>query len=513
MSVNVAWQELVSAALVGTDRRMPTMPSVAGVLGDALSSVDSGGSPAGSVLDAAALLTGHRRAGVLPITGLAQPESAPAEDRPEAPAVATRRLAGLLDGGRYSPWIGESPFRSRIDLLPEWLSLASDRGLRAPAELLPALLDLARAESALRLAVVKVGGHRAVWLAGQHREWRYLLDTAAHSTDSPDPAIWETGSPGQRAGYLAALRRSDPDAAGQLLADTWTKEPAEDRARFLGLLQDGLAAADEPFCERALDDRSQRVRETASRLLAQLPGSALRRRMAARAVGLVQVRRAAPRVSLAVTPPDSCDEAMRRDGIAVKPPPGTGERAWWLEQVIARTALDTWTSEVGGGPAEIVALPVVGDFGPVWRRGLVGATADQQDPRWAAALLESGTVHSELGESPDQPPYADLYRVLPAEDRVRHAVRMLRGATSFSQSLLESCPVPWPDELAHAVLDALGRTSEEPAQRRLIADIAGLAAARLPHHAAPADQPTASVLLTDLYHVLRLRAALTKEFE
>jgi hypothetical protein len=86
---------------------------------------------------------------------------------------------------------------------------------------------------------------------------------------------------------------------------------------------------------------------------------------------------------------------------------------------------------------------------------------------------------------------------------------MLRGAMPFSQRLLESCPVPWPDEVARAVLDTLRRTARDPGQQRLLADIAGLAAARLPHTAAPTGNP----LLTDLSHVLRLRAELTQEFQ
>jgi hypothetical protein len=513
MNLNAAWQDLVSAALVGTDRRTPSLPGLSGPLASPLSSMDVDRSPAEGLLDAAALLTGYRRAGVLPVTGLAHPEPAPAEDRPEVPPAAARRLAGLFDGGRYSPWIGESPYRSRIDLLPEWLSIAADRGLRAPAELLPALLDLARAESALRPAVLRVGGHRATWLAGQRREWRHLLDAAANDAGTAaldDQLLWQTGSPTQRAGYLAALRGTDPDAARDLLADTWTGEPAEARARFLRVLRDGLTEADEPFCERALDDRSQQVRDVASRLLTRLPGSAFRQRMTERALRLVQVRRTGRRVRLVVTSAESCDDAMRRDGVAAKPPPGTGERAWWLEQVIAHTVLDTWVAALDRDPATVVALPVAGDFGAVWRRGLVQAAADQQEPRWAAALLDDETVRAELGDPPDRPPIADLYPALPAEDRVRHAIRMLRGATPFSQRLLESCPVPWPDELAGAALDVLRRTAQEPPQQRLLADIAGLAAARLPLHAVPAEHPTD--LFTDLAHVLRLRADLTKEF-
>ena len=42
------------------------------------------------------------------------------------------------------------------------------------------------------------------------------------------------------------------------------------------------------------------------------------------------------RRTVTVNPPSECDKRMRRDGIAMKPPAGTGERAWWLEEILAR---------------------------------------------------------------------------------------------------------------------------------------------------------------------------------
>ena len=45
---------------------------------------------------------------------------------------------------------------------------------------------------------------------------------------------------------------------------------------------------------------------------------------------IVATRACATERRVLVRPPVECDAAMRRDGIEVKPPPGTGERAWWL---------------------------------------------------------------------------------------------------------------------------------------------------------------------------------------
>ena len=54
------------------------------------------------------------------------------------------------------------------------------------------------------------------------------------------------------------------------------------------------------------------------------------------------MRPATERGRIDVDPPAACDRAMRRDGIAPRPPAGTGERAWWLEEILARTPLRVW---------------------------------------------------------------------------------------------------------------------------------------------------------------------------
>lgn len=107
---------------------------------------------------------------------------------------------------------------------------------------------------------------------------------------------------------------------------------------FLDALRTGLSAADEPFLEEALTDRSRNVRATAAELLSALPDSALAGRMAARARSCVSL---GPE-GITVEAPYACDPAMERDGVAAKPPNGRGERSWWLGQLVDAAPLSMW---------------------------------------------------------------------------------------------------------------------------------------------------------------------------
>ena len=181
-----------------------------------------------------------------------------------------------------------------------------------------------------------------------------------------------------------------PAAARDLLATTWATERAEDRLMFLDSLRTGLCAADEPFLERALADRSRNVRATAAELLSALPGSAL-----AGADGGPARRPAWPSTARSGTPtivveaPHECDPGMERDGVrpqglrqgGVNGPGGWA--SWWRRH---RSA--TWSRRLGGRtPEEIVALPVADDWQDELHAAWCRAAVRQRDPAWSRALL------------------------------------------------------------------------------------------------------------------------------
>ncbi|ALU95739.1 hypothetical protein WQO_21920 [Streptomyces globisporus C-1027] len=452
---SLPWEELVTSALLGTDRRPPA-PRGGPVPADA---------PA-ALLDAAALHTVRRRAGLLPAVPEARPEPAAPDPRPALPEAARHRLAHLL-AGRSAPSGGgrRGTAPDLTELIPQWLAIADRRGFRAPAALLPALLDAARARTDLRPQALAFAGPRGMWLAGLNPDWKFALRGSASGAPQPDltdpdavARLWEEGLFAERVALLDAVRAQDPPAALALLATTWPAERAEDRLMFLDSLRSGLGGADEPFLEQALSDRSRNVRATAAELLSALPESALAGRMAARALSCVHPDRTGAVASIAVEAPHECDAEMQRDGVTAVPPTGRGERSWWLGQLVEATPLGVWEERFGGRPAdEIVALPVADDWADELHTAWCRAAVRQRNPRWSRALL--GRPSEPVASGPGTASIAERSKLLAILDKGERAswVAEFIAAHGLSEAfqLLGVCTVPWAGPLGRAVVDAL----------------------------------------------------------
>jgi hypothetical protein len=491
----VSYDDLVAAATVGLSHRSLPLTELSGVVAGHAGALDAG-DQASALLDAAALMVGARRAGAPPALGVACPAAAPVD---QAPGLS-RRAASVLKQARVVDPL----------LLADLLAAAARSGYRAPAPLLPWLLDAAVKDAALRPAVAAVLGARGRWLAGHRPYWQRVSDTvfsygtvfsgvaesdattpAAEESGAAGPAatVWEIGRRSERRAYLRSLRDRDPAAARDLLAAGWSRETGEDRADLLTVLADGLSAADEEFLEAALDDRKAAVRAAARRLLTRLPDSAFTRRAAARAAPLLRVeRRAMRRDWLVVSLPETADEAAARDGIVARPPgSGIGDRAWLLTQVIAAVPLGEWVSRFGLDPARIVSLPVAGGLGIDVRAGWRQAAIHQASQVWAQAILDAG----EPGPVMDRPaaawpPDDQLAGILPAGARAVRAAALLTGAAPAADAVANAvaevvrCPGPWTVALADAVMGALSSGAASAGRHYWLAQLATAAARHLP---------------------------------
>ncbi|MGP7997050.1 MAG: DUF5691 domain-containing protein [Streptosporangiaceae bacterium] len=444
---SAGYDDLVAAATVGVGRRPQPVTGLAGPAA-AHADVLARDDPAASVLDAAALLTVARRAGVRPATGVSGRNPAVGDTAPELPARAARLLGQVRD--------------TDAGLLADLLAAAGTAGYRVPAPLLPGLLDAAVHDRSLRPAVAAVLGHRGRWLAAHRADWQRVADIAALPV-AGDPGVWQSGRRAERRGYLAALRADDPAAARELLAAGWAAETGDDRAQLLPVLARGLSAADEEFLEAALDDRKAAVRAAAAALLAGMPGSAWQRRAAGRARPLLQVAGPPVRRELVARRPTGVDLAAGRDGIGAPPPaPGISAAAWLLTELVAAVPLSEWTARFGLDPAQIVALPVTGDLAVPVHAGWRLAAIRQASPDWAAALLASGprhpqTLHASRGPLAAWPADDQLAAVLPPAARAARAAALLSRTAITPAALAEltACPGPWPPALAEVVVSTL----------------------------------------------------------
>ncbi|TDP89354.1 DUF5691 domain-containing protein [Labedaea rhizosphaerae] len=484
------WDDLVATAMLGTARRPAPVDTLPGPIREHL---DPTGDPAHDLLAAAALLGGYRKAGTRAVTDSTPVPAAEPDPRPVVRDAAATRLGRILNG-------------DHADLLGEWLTAAAAAGYRPPPEHLPALADAARAKSALRPLVAAAAGTEAAWLGAIRPDWAFL---GTHATTDTDDA-WRFGSPAQRRAWLAGALRTEPEAARKALQETWSAEPAESRVDLLEVLGAALKPEDAAFLERALDDRAQDVRRLAGELLSCLPGSELGRRMAERMAALVSVRRRSlgRRGVLVFELPTECDDAMKRDGIVASPPKGTGQRAWWLRQLLAATPLSFW-DQYADSPADLLRMPFTGADGDtddaVVLAGLAGAAARQHDPAWARALLEA---------DPAGPHVADLVAVLPTDEwtAIISGIATRVTAAQFAE-LTVSLPRPWPVSLGKVVLDWLdGRPNE-----RAVAWAAGVAARAVPKECLDhpmitrEGQPAAAPWRVQLVQTLLFRRRLHEE--
>ncbi|MFF9170021.1 MULTISPECIES: DUF5691 domain-containing protein [unclassified Streptomyces] len=523
-----AWEELVTAALLGTDRRTPPTPA--------------GGREAPvALLDAAAAATVRRRAGLRPATPAPRPEPAPADPRPPLPAAAARRLGTLLADrpGAGSGRRGTAP--DLMELLPQWLALANARGWAPPPQALPALLDAARGRTDLRPAVLEFAGPRALWLARLNPDWRFALraapggGTALPGPDQPEviERLWREGLFAERVALLSALRDRDPGAARALLAGTWATERAEDRLMFLDSLRTGLGPDDEPFLEQALGDRSRNVRSTAAELLSALPMSALAARMAARAGTCVALDRTRETPTIVVEAPHECDPSMERDGVQPTAPTGRGERSWWFGQLVEAAPLSTWSGRLGGRtPKEIVALPVADDWQGELHAAWCRAAVRQRDGVWARALL--GEPSAPEAGGPGAVSLAERAKLLgtltPGERAEWVAGFIAAHGLSEAFQLLGVCAVPWAAPLGRAVVDALNIARDAGSYPWSFSGVMGLAercldpaeAGRLdgllavpdePEDAAPGAGSYWAEAFQRLVTTLRLRADMARELQ
>jgi hypothetical protein len=459
----VRWEELASTALVGTDRR----PYEGDLLADA-------------AVELARLRAGRRLVPAAPETPAHEtsenlaaetPESlAPEEEQEPVGRAAAVRLGRIL-GGEHER------------LLPEWLAAAAATGRRVPPYVLPDLLDLGARDRSVRAALGVLAGRRGRWLAGLHLTWGYLLE-------EPTGETWELGRAAERLAYLRRLRASDPKQARLLLEGTWPEETPDDRAEFVEVLAEGLSMDDEPFLEAALDDRRREVRQRAANLLTRLPASRLARRMAERASACFTVAGGV----ISVEAPNACDKAMERDGVRPKPPRGIGERAWWLQQLIARAPLAVW----GHDPVALLAMRV-----PEWdtevKAGWVRAAVLQRDPEWARAMFAWD-------------PIADLLAVLGPGEQQELAAAFTRRHDLDSQLImvLGGVSPPWRDGLGGAVLAKIVKVAGT--QPWNLGELARLAAERLdPALADQAARLSPEPAVRQVAAVLRFRADMLKE--
>ena len=385
----------------------------------------------------------YRQAGARAQQAGEVPAPAIAETLRECSAGAALLISRLLAGEQDA-------------LLPEALAHLRQQGLRLPFRLLPLALNTTNKET--RTALFPLLGERGHWLSQFNQSWKWVNNyLASEQVGLPTDAesIWQEGTLGQRVEILRRQRAIDPGKAREWLAAVWKQEKAEARADLLDTLEVGLQTDDEPFLEKALDDRAGGVRSTAANLLSLLPGSAFSERMRQRGQILLQMINGRVRIEL----PAELEQAWQRDGIAENPPRNLSKRGWWLIQTLAAIEPTFWETRLGATPARLLDLLPSDD---VWRlqviEGWSKAARKFQAVSWLEPLWFWWDEHyKEAVEQWQLTEYSyseQLMQHMPGEMAERIMLNLIKrpDADQTAWSLLSKISTPWSSAFAQTYL-------------------------------------------------------------
>lgn len=335
----------------------------------------------------------------------------------------------------------------------EVFSLMHQACLRVPDFKLRSILDMGSANVALRPLMIPLLGAKGRWLAQQHTSWAWAKSAGEGSSHEEK---WRTGSLQERIEALRTFRMDDAASARERLMSEMASHPPAERAALVGCLRHGLSLGDEIDLNKLLLDRAKEPRQAAAALLSSLPGSAYGRRAEKRMAALL-VRCGASR-SWTFHVPDQFDPEWERDGIEVQRPKvfnHLGEKAWWLQQLVAVTHPAWFSEHTHLMPDELVKVAADGEWADPVIAGWIQALKLMPTPEWAAALMDAKTKYGVDREHLlGMLSMADLERkwlktVASANPQKIDALEHIIGATPIGRT--------WSERLSSSAVDLLLR--------------------------------------------------------
>ena len=433
---------LTGAALLGTARAgLPPAEGLPAALA-ALHAELSQRPPEEALLPLIGATALFEAAGRLPArdeSGRRLPAFRPEGDLPPCSPAAAHLLERLLNGQDTA-------------LLPEFLDRLAAAGQRAPDALLPYVLEHGAKIPRLRPQLLPIVGERGRWLAALNPVWRYA------AVDPADPrslrGAWEA-DPAGRAPLAVYVRQRDPVVARRLIESTWRAEPDTARRALLGALETGLSMADEPFLERALDDRDALTRRKAADLLAGLPESRLVGRVIAAAGNILILKDG----GLAPHFPGPVSDALARDGVARESvartendarsgtPRSPTEWSRLLSSTVGVIPPAHWVARLGLEPAALVKAALAGKWPRTLLSALATAALRRRDIGWIDALFAADGYSERVGLL--------LGALEPADCYARLAERLLAGDDAAVVVFLRRWPGSWDEPSARLLIDFL----------------------------------------------------------
>ena len=443
-------KDLAKVALLGTDRADLT-PAQKEML--ATQGIDIEADNTQVLLEAVALYAQQEKAGFL-LQKITEELPSPADDAEEYACSDTsaQHLQQILNG-KFRP------------ALSEFIEYLSRTPYRAPADMLPDIIENQLAAGATFSDFSNIIGRRGAWLMRQNPKWHRHLPLE-------DTELWATGNQAERLAVLRFLRGKYPELAVEILQQSWQKETNKNKISFLEILAEGISADDEAFLEICLDEKNAEIRAIAATLLARVPASGFVKRLSERLEQHVFWKNG----RLEVKMPDEPDTDGIRDNLFGELKNARqGMRTAWLARMVAFLPPHLWEKKSAKTSGDILPDFWESDYGQVIFGSVLAAAQMHENSAWAAAFLTFATENHQTF-------------ALPAEDTER--LTALLSATEYNDFLaffLEKYPVTKPNSpLTNIIkvgtrrLNALNTETVVNQYRRLISEGNNLYGNQLP---------------------------------
>lgn len=219
----------------------------------------------------------------------------------------------------------------QLPLLLEIFQRMQQHNQVLPADLLVDGLTLAESHPLLQSTIAGTLGNRGHWLAQQNPAWQFAAQ--------PD---WHQLQGEQLLTHLRILRDAAPDRFLQTVETLWPSLAAKDRQKLLTLFEPVPQSDAHAFLTRCRQDRSQAVRQLATRLLIRLQDASLLEQVSATVSAHVRLTSGGllRRSQLETNLPEAFDSTWESAGIQenleyIEPLGKVGRKSSWLHQWLA----------------------------------------------------------------------------------------------------------------------------------------------------------------------------------
>lgn len=250
------WNNIINTALLGTDRRMLKQEDLTDDLTEVIELVSQ--QPVDKeqqFLNIASAAVNYRRCGIQPINKHLIVSKAEDEEKVYCSSFAHQVLNDIISVESFP-------------LLKLWSELCVEKNFIVKPELVPVLLELGLKYKQLQQSLATVTGNRGKWLMQFNEAWK------SSPVENGDE-VWQTGTADQRKTYLKKIRAIDPPKARELLQQSWSTEPANSKTDLLQTFEVNVNDEDVTWLEQLLNEKNQKVKDEALRLLKLSPASSI----------------------------------------------------------------------------------------------------------------------------------------------------------------------------------------------------------------------------------------------